>query len=359
MKKIFFTLVLVISFLLTSTPIYAATKTTAKTKSVVVPPWKAAAPDGYSPITWVGNKGVTSFMRMPESGNGYLDYLTFIYLPYNQIKFIASSSPREDWGVGQNPLDGEETHNWAFARAAAEVMKQNNPDAKFVWNAPYFNETIAVTDLSMALKATDASSTYVTSGSRPELDMQQDRRMLIIDNKIGEGKILPFDAETFIKNGDQAVEGFSPTTTYKGSSGATARLFIGIKPNNKELVVYCSKGAMPAEANNALTAAGVPTENQMQVDGGTSATCAYNLPGQYFVEPGRTLPHLMGAYQILYRATVTTDGLNVRSGPSTKKASIAKLPKGSAVIVYEEKTGFARIDSEQKWVSTQYLKKIQ
>jgi rhodanese-related sulfurtransferase len=182
--------------------------------------------------------------------------------------------------------------------------------------------------------------------------------MLIIDNVSGTAHISDFDEKTFINSGDQAVEGFGPFVTTKGTDAGTARLFLGTRAEGKELVVYCSRGATPEEARNALIAADVSVENQLQADGGTSATCAYNLPGQYFVEPARTLPYLMGAQSILYRATPTTDGLNVRTGPGTNFPSVRKLSKTTPVLAYQEKNGWVRISNNQEWVSAKLLKKI-
>jgi uncharacterized protein YgiM (DUF1202 family) len=105
-----------------------------------------------------------------------------------------------------------------------------------------------------------------------------------------------------------------------------------------------------------LLAAGVPVEQQLQADGGGSTACGYNLPGQFFVEPIRSLPVLMGAETILARGTISTDNINVRSGPSTKNTIVTKLAKGTLVRVYEEKNGWYRIGDGQ-WVSKSLVKK--
>lgn len=318
--------------------------------------WKATTPEGYTPITWVKARGVASFMK-PPVGNGYLDYLTVIYLPYTQVKLVASSSERLDWGPGVAPLDTAEVRDWAFSKMVAEKTKLANPDMKFMWNVPFFNVTLPTTDLSLGLKSEDATSPYITSGSRPEFDTTEARRMLIVDNKAGTANITDFDAETFLESGDQAVEGFSPTVISKSGGVATARLFLGVKPGGKELIVYCTQGATAEQASEILVSAGVPLENQLQADGGTSVSCGYNLPGQYFVEPGRTLPHLMGAFPLVYRGTTINSTLNVRKGPGTSHAVIRSLTKGSKVEVYQEKNGWARISNNQEWVLAKYLKK--
>ena len=106
-----------------------------------------------------------------------------------------------------------------------------------------------------------------------------------------------------------------------------------------------------------MLAAGVPLENQLQADGGASATCAYNLPGQYFVEPGRTLPYLMGATPILYRGTITTKGTKVKSGAGTKFSNIRTLAKGVPVTIFQEKNGWTRISDRQEWVLATRVKK--
>ena len=248
----------------------------------------------------------------------------------------------------------------AFERLVAEVAKGTATTSKFVWNAPFFNITNSVTDLSLALKSTVGTTTLITSGSRPAADMAEERRMLIINNQTGSAAIEDFDPVTFVSSsiGDQALEGFAPTVAKNdNASGATGRLFLGVSTSSKELVVYCSQQATVQEASDALLAAGVPVEHQLEADGGGSATCGYNLPGQFFVEPARTLPLLMGAVTILERGTATTDGLNVRSGPSTKYSIVAKLTKGEVVRVYEERNGWFRI-GDGRWVSKTLIKKI-
>ncbi|SMC46741.1 N-acetylmuramoyl-L-alanine amidase [Moheibacter sediminis] len=55
------------------------------------------------------------------------------------------------------------------------------------------------------------------------------------------------------------------------------------------------------------------------------------------------------------RAIVNTDDLNIRSGIGTKFPIVAKLMKGQEVFVYEEKSGWVKIDLEQKWVNKKYI----
>lgn len=345
--------VVIIFFLSNGTIVFAATAA----KPVTPATWKPKVPEGYVPITWAKARGVASFIKIPNDG-GFLDYLTFIYLPYNQIKFISSSTPRTEWGLSKLPLVDESIKNWAFGRMVVEKAKAANPSAQFMWDVPFFNITIPTTDLSLALKSSDSSSTYKTSGSRPENDVAKARRLLIIDNEAGKGKIIDFEQDAFANEGDQAVEGFSPLSLPSVSSETTARLFLGIRPGGNELVVYCSRSASAAEASSALLAAGVPVENQLHGDGGLSTTCAYNLPGQYFVEPGRSLPHLMAAFPTVGRGKTTTDSLNVRSGAGTTHKVLRRLPLGEKFIIYEEKTGWVRISEKAEWVSTIYVQKI-
>jgi hypothetical protein len=304
-KKILYgltiTALVVVSFPVTTqaaTTKTTATKTTAKAPAKKPAPWKPETPKNYVPITWAKANGVASFTK-GQPGNGYSDYLTLIYLPYNQIKLFSSSTPRLDWGDPVLPFTVTSTtstlRNWAFAKMSVELAKNANPKALFIWDAPFHNITLNTSDLSLALKSKDTDGAFITSGSRPPEDVAKPRRMLIVDNKAMKAKIVDFDETTFINEGDQGVEGFDPYVVIGGAT-STARLYLGVKPDGKELAIYCSRTASPYEAIDALTLAGVPVENQMQVDGGQSTTCAYNLPGQYFVEPGRMLPHLMGAF---------------------------------------------------------------
>ncbi len=314
-----------------------------------------ATPTDYTPITWAKAAGIHSYFKAP-SGNGYGDYLTVINLATTQIKLVASSTPRQDWGAGNAPLNSDDVHNWAFSRLVAEQAKALNPDAKFFWNAPFFNVTLPITDLSLSLKSADTTSTYITSGSRPAGDIAQIRRMLIIDNKTNTAAISDFNETTLINDGDQAVEGFGPLVT-PGGTTVTSRLFLGTRNSGKELVVYCSSGASPQEASQALTDAGVAEQNQLQLDGGGSATCGYNLPGQYFVEPGRTLPHLMAVFPYTYKATASTNDINVRTGPSTKYSVARRLKKGEIIYVAEVKNGWARVLNTNEWILASLLKK--
>lgn len=352
--------------------------------------WKPVTPKEYAPITWAKAPGITSYFKAP-SGNGALDFITRIYLPQNHINFIATSTLPLDWGVvDQNfglleqfisnpqenilPMGDDEVtarpiavptaapqsfHNFAFTRFVAEAAKVTSA-AQFIWNAPFFNVNLGVSDLSLALKTKIGTSTLVSSGSRPSMDMSNPRRMLLINNATGRAAIKDFEAVEFVSptSSDQAIEGFAPSVIKSDSPGGNAaRLFLGVTPDGKELVIYCSQSATVNEASDALVAAGVPTDNQLEADGGGSASCGYNLPGQYFVEPARTLPLMMGASTILLRGTATTEGLNVRSGPGTKYGIVTKLKKGEPVTVFAEKTGFYRIGDGQ-WVSKSLIKKI-
>jgi rhodanese-related sulfurtransferase len=296
MKKHVYILILaaicVTSFITPNQTIAASSNSKAKTTV-----WKPQTPEGYRSIKWTSARGVASFMKAPTSTAGFIDYLTLVYLPYNEIRLIASSTPRIEWASGTPPLDNEAIRNWAFTKMVTDQAKDANPKATFFWDMPFHNVTLNPTDLSFALKSKDKQGTYLTSGSRPEEDMLEPRRLLIINNKTGLATTTIFD-ETIFKTSkaDQIFEGFDPTVVPRGSATTTARLYIGVKPNGKEIVVYCSRGASPSEASDALLAAGVPLEGQVQADGGNSTTCGYNLPGQYFVEPGRMLPHLMASF---------------------------------------------------------------
>ncbi len=357
--------------------------------------WKPATPEGYTPITWAKAQGIASYFKAP-AGNGSLDFITRIYLPQNEIEFIFSTSSEPlDWGqinapfvtaidVGystpavvtptttEDPFGSAQTstpvitppvsvaspyHNFAFPRFVAEQGKGVSKDNKFVWNAPFFNITLPTSDLSMALKYTVGTTTVISSGSRPDFDIASSRRMLLINNRTGRANIQQFDADVFVgtASGDQAFESLAPDVS-KSDGVGTARLFIGVMPNKQELVIYCSQSATVGEASRALSAAGVPEENQLQADGGGSASCGYNLPGQYFVEPSRTLPLMMGASTLLGRGNPTTNGLNVRSGPATKYSVVTKINKNMTVRILEEKTGWYRIGDGQ-WVNKTLIKK--
>ena len=380
MKKIVFSFFALFIFLVTSSVSQAAT-------------WKPATPEEYTPISWAKAPGIASFFKAP-SGSGSLDFLTRINLSQNQIQFLAPTSTAPlDWGMpssnftnsvvvkestpsmtdvatdtpsttetntGDSIVNNSGFHNFAFARFVAEFGKSINSDAKFVWNAPFFNINLPTSDLSLALKTTIGGNPFISSGSRPDFDMANSRKMLLINNRTGKASIQDFDADIFVStaSGDQAFESFAPDVAKSdGGNGRTARLFIGVMPNKQEVVIYCSQSATIGEASQALSLAGVPVENQMEADGGGSASCGYNLPGQYFVEPNRTLPLMMGALTIIARGTPTTDGLNVRSGPSAKSAVVRKINKTELVHVFEEKTGWYRIGFGE-WVSKTLIKKM-
>lgn len=319
--------------------------------------WTPSTPSEYLPITWISGTGIKSFINVPEN-SGYIDYLTIIHLPSTEVKLITSDTPRTLKGPATAPFPENSAENWAFAKSIVETFKTKNPQVKFLWNAPFFNINTPVTELSLGLKSSDPEGTYITSGSRPSNDIAQPRRMLIIDNTLGVAKITDFDENIFIKEGDQAVEGFHPLGSPSVKSEQTARVYLGVRAEGKELLVFCSKSASNQWASDALLNAGVALENQMQADGGGSATCAYNLPGQYFVEPGRALPHIMGVLPKLPKGTTTIDKLNVRSGPGTSNKAIKNLPLGTLVTIYEEKGGWYRIsESGNEWVSGSYIKK--
>ncbi len=324
-------------------------------------------PKNFSEITWVKSPGINSYFKEPKN-NGSIDYITKIYLPKNEINFIISKEPENLGltGINKNtdtPPFGDEIippekninnlNNLSFERITSEQAKKIDSSIKFIWNAQFFNMKQGSSDLSMAIKYSNNNKTVITSGSRSVFDIEEKRRMLIIDNKKGFAEIKDFNSIDFIDKGDQALEGFYPTTE-KGS-GATSRLFLGVSKDGKELIIYCSKLATIKDASNSLLLAGVPLENQLQTDGGGSAFCGYNLPGQHFVESTRALPIFMGAKTIFKRGIVATEKLNIRDSSSIKSKIVGKLKKEELIKVFEEKDGWYKI-GDNMWVSKLYIK---
>jgi len=380
MKKYFSFLLIVVALVVAPTLAAAKTATVAATKA-----WKPVAPKGYSPIDWAKAPGIASYYEAP-SDNGAIDFLTRIYLPQNAIGFILSVDPTANQAapaaninasvpvaptatapgatinvdtstapVVPNPTDMSVYPNLSFSRLVAEAAKAIDPSFKFIWDAAFFNMRPVSSDLSMAVKFTGGGATAVSSGSRSDADMSLPRRMLLIDNKTGKASIQDFDAAVFAdpKSGDQAIEGFTPAVVKTdGPTGAASRLFVGVSNDGKELTVYCSQSATVKEASDALAAAGASIDHQLEADGGASAACGYNLPGQFFVEPTRTLPLMMGAKTIVKRGVVAGASLNVRSGPGTKYPIVAKLAKNDPVIAYGELSGWYRIGDGQWAIKT-------
>ncbi len=361
MKKLLTLLLVIVS--LGATPAIAATK---KTVPAAKPPvWKAIAPAGYSPIAWAGAPGVASFFK-PPSDSGAIDFLTRVNLRQNLINFIVSpdTAPVAKTITPPDAVTGATTGDIAaypdlsFKRLGAEASKAIDPAIKFIWDAPFFNMGAVMSDLSMAVKYTAGGKTVVSAGTRSAADMALPRRMLIVNNKTGKAMIQDFDQALFTDPilGDLALEGFSPTVVKTdGPTGAASRLFLGISNDGQELSIYCSQAATVKEANDALVSAGVAPEHVLEADGGGSAACGYNLPGQFFVEPTRTLPLLMGAKNILKRGSITSSSANVRSGPGTKYPIVAKLAKGDAVTALGELNGWYRVGDGQ-WVIKTLIK---
>jgi hypothetical protein len=352
MKKIYLSLLII--FALAAIPAIASAAA-----------WKPITPKGYAPITWASAPGIASFYQA-AADNGALDFLTRIYLPQNQINFIlstsspkilnsASTSTSTAITAGTSGGDISNFPNLSFKRLAAETAKIIDPAIKFLWDVSFFNMKNNFSDLSMAAKYSVGTTTTISSGSRSVPDMALPRRMLLINNQTGRASIKDFDAAAFtsLKSGDQALEGFSPAVAKSDSAGGLAsRLFLGVSDNSQELIIYCSQSATVNEASNALIAAGVPLASQLEADGGASAACGYNLPGQYFVEPTRSLPLLMGAKTIAARGTANAKTVNVRSGPGTKYPIVAHLSKGAAIIAYGENNGWYRIGDGQWAIKT-------
>ena len=355
MKKYY--LGMFIIFILLSNPVLAA--------------YKPSLPTDFTPITWASAPGINSFFKAPKD-NGTIDFITRIYLPQNQINFIISKNAPTDLGltgINKNtdtaPFGNEiipenkninNFHNLSFERITAESSKSIDPSIKFIWDAQFFNMKTGSSDLSMAVKYSDENKTTIVSGSRSVSDIAKERRMLIINNKTGKATIQDFNSVKFVDDGDQALEGFLPTLEKSDNVGtAASRLFLGVSDDGQELVIYCSQLATVKDASNALVSAGIKLENQLQADGGGSATCGYNLPGQYFVEPTRTLPLLMGAKTILFRGKITVKIANVRSDPSTKNKAVTQLSKDTEVQAFEEKNGWYRI-GEGKWILKSLVK---
>jgi len=355
MKKLF-TLVLVIVSLAATPAFAAAKKTVAPAKPAA---WKAVAPAGYSPISWASAPGVASFFK-PPADSGAIDYLTRINLRQNLVNFIVSpdAAPVAKTPAAPDTVTGATTGEIAaypdlsFKRLGAEASKAIDPAIKFIWDAPFFNMGAVMSDLSMAVKYTAGGKTVVSAGTRSAADMALPRRMLLVNNKTGKAMIQDFDQAMFTDPilGDLALEGFSPAVVKTdGPTAAASRLFVGVSNDGQELSIYCSQAATVNEASNALVAAGVAPEHVLEADGGGSAACGYNLPGQFFVEPTRTLPLLMGAKNILKRSNITSSTANVRSGPGTKYPIVSKLAKGDEVTALGELSGWYRIGDGQ-WV---------
>jgi|GEM_PF-1246316 len=309
----------------------------------------------FEKINWVGDEGINTYIKTPESV-GYIDFITVIDLTQNDIKMMtAPSSTRQLTEPSKFETPDDLSQNWTFTRGELESFKKANPEAKFVWDAAFFNLASSTSMLALSLKSEDEDGVYITSGARAEFDMDFRRRMLIIDNENDSAKILDFDREIFIRDGDQAIEGFHPFG--KPEVRQTSRVFVGVRNQGKELLVYCSKSASQEEAVAALELAGVSEANQMELDGGGSAACGYNLPGHYFVEPVRPVPIVMGAFPSLEEGSVTIEGLNVRTGIGTSNPAVRKLSLGTKVKIYEEKDGWMRI-SENEWVYGKFIQKV-
>ncbi|HEY0931284.1 MAG TPA: SH3 domain-containing protein [Gemmatimonas sp.] len=59
--------------------------------------------------------------------------------------------------------------------------------------------------------------------------------------------------------------------------------------------------------------------------------------------------------QLVERATVNSDVLNVRNGPGTQFDKLAALSRAQEVFVHERRDGWCRIGQESRWVSLSYL----
>ncbi|MCX6800410.1 MAG: hypothetical protein NT091_04675, partial [Candidatus Falkowbacteria bacterium] len=283
MKKFYLSLLII--FIISATPVLAVSKTNSsqpkksapitsakKSKPLASPIktiWSPPTPKDYTPITWAQAPGIASFSKTPKN-NGTIDFLTYIHLPQNQIKFIFSTStpinsnskhPDTDSTIATSSnakenlsaviTDISDFNNLSLQRLGAEVAKAIAPSIKFLWDAQFFNMKSPFSDLSMAIKYSIGTTTTIVSGSRSVPDMAEPRRMLVINNQIGSATIKDFDSNFFIssKNGDQALEGFSPTVAKSdNASAAASRLFLGVSNNGRELAVYCSRMATVAEA---------------------------------------------------------------------------------------------------------------
>lgn len=314
--------------------------------------------DGYTSIDWISAPGVQTYIKAPKN-IGFIDYLTIIDLTRHEIRVFATTSPRTSGGGAVSPFSEDMgASNWHFPRTLSETLKSHTADVSFMWNAPFFNVTMTSTPLSLALKSTDGTGAYISSGNRPDTDMLEARKMLLINNEQQTARIADFDADIFVQEGDQGVEGFDPLGSPSNRAVQASRVYLGVRNEGTELIVYCSRSASKTEASDALIAAGVPITSQIQVDGGGSAMCGYNQPGQYFVESGRPLPVAMGAFLRKKTGTVTISNLNVRSGPDTTHSISRTLALNEEVTIYEEQNGWIRI-SDTEWVYSAYIKQIQ
>ena len=61
--------------------------------------------------------------------------------------------------------------------------------------------------------------------------------------------------------------------------------------------------------------------------------------------------------QIVTRAKVNTDSLNVRNGPNTTYSIMGSVTKGTEIFITEERNGWSKIGMEMKWVKSSFLDK--
>lgn len=59
-----------------------------------------------------------------------------------------------------------------------------------------------------------------------------------------------------------------------------------------------------------------------------------------------------------YKAKVTADVLNIRSGPGTGYAVVGTISDGGVYTIVEEKNGFGRLKSGAGWISLNYVKRM-
>ena len=59
-----------------------------------------------------------------------------------------------------------------------------------------------------------------------------------------------------------------------------------------------------------------------------------------------------------YKVKVTTDVLNIRSGPSANSSKVGSVKKGEVYTIVEESNGWGKLTSGVGWISLAYTKKV-
>ena len=163
--------------------------------------------------------------------------------------------------------------------------------------------------------------------------------------------------------------GWSKIQTKDGKEGWVSSIYIALSENDESYSLNRSSSYTQKQVNtNGLNMRSGPGTSyrvlttinkgtKLDVISESNGWSKINYNGRVGYVYSIYLDSIQPVYTNLTSKTVNTNGLNVRSGPSTSYGVVASLNKGSKVSVISENNGWSKIlyKNKERYVSSRYL----